>query len=97
LLAIDSDKLVVDVADNNHMRLDLVVIAFDPSGKILANLTQQIDLHLSGPKLDQLRRGGFAYAEAVEVPRHTSVVRFIVRDYLNERIGTVSIPIEARP
>ena len=97
LLAINPDKLVVDVADNNHMRLDLVVIALDPSGKILANLTQQLDLHLSGPKLDQLRRGGFAYAEAVEVPRHTSVVRFIVRDYLNERIGTVSIPIEAHP
>jgi len=97
LLAINPDVLTVDAADNNHMRLDLVVIALDPDGKILANLTQQLDLHPSGQKLEQLRRGGFAYADAVEVPSRTSVVRFIVRDYLNERIGTVSIPIEAQP
>ena len=97
VLGINPDVLTVDAADNNHVRLDLVVTALDPGGKILADLTQQIDLHPSAPELERLRRGGFAYSDAVEVPWHTSVVRFIVRDYLNERIGTLSIPIEAMP
>jgi len=60
-------------------------------------LAQQIDLHPSALELERLRRGGFAYANAVEVPAHSSVVRFIVGDYLNERMGTVSVPIETQP
>jgi len=97
VLGVNPEVLTVDTADNNHIRLDLVVIALDAGGNVLADLTQQLDLHLSAPELERLRRGGFAYADAVEVPRHTSVVRFIVRDYLYERIGTVSTPIEAQP
>lgn len=96
LLEINRTALAVDAADNNHIRLDVVVIALDPYGKVLADLTQQLDLHPSAPELERLRRGGFAYANAVEVPPHTSVVRFIVRDYVNERMGTVSVPIEAQ-
>jgi VWFA-related protein len=97
LLGINPTTLAVDAADNNHIRLDLMVVALDPNGKVLADLTQQLDLHPSAPELEGLRRGGFAYANAVEVPPHTSVVRFIVRDYVSERMGTVSAPIEAEP
>jgi len=97
VLGINPEVLTVDTADNNHIRLDLVVTALDAGGNVLADLTQQLDLHPSAPELERLRRGGLAYADAVEVPRYTSVVRFIVRDYLNERIGTVSAPIEAQP
>jgi VWFA-related protein len=97
LLEINLAALTVDAADSNHIRLDLVVVALDPNGKVLADLAQQLDLHPSAPELERLRRGGFAYANAVEVPPHTSVVRFIVRDSVNERMGTVSTLIEAEP
>jgi hypothetical protein len=96
LLAINPDKLMVDASDYNHIKLDFVAVALDPNGKVLADLTQQLELHPSAPELERLRRGGFAYSNAIEVPPHTSVVRFIVRDDLNERIGTVSAPIEAQ-
>ncbi len=97
LLEINPDKLTVDAADNNHIKLDFVAVALDQSGKVLANLTQQLDLHLSVPELERLHRRGFAYSNGVEVPPDTSMVRFIVRDDLNERIGTVSAPIGAQP
>ncbi len=97
LLEINPAALTVDAADNNHIKLDFVAVALDPNGNILADLTQQLDLHPSAPELERLRREGFAYANAVWVSPHTSKVRFIVRDYFNERIGTVSAPIEAQP
>jgi len=75
----------------------LVAVALDHKGKVLADLTQQLDLHPSAPELERLRRGGFVYADAVEVPLHTSKVRFMVRDDLNQRMGTVSVPVEAQP
>ena len=97
LLEINPAALTVDAADNNHIKLDFVAVALDPNGKVLADLTRQLDLHPSAPELERLRRGKLAYSNAVWVSPHTSKVRFIVRDDLNERIGTVSVPIEAQP
>ncbi len=97
LLEINLAVLTVDAADNNHIKLDFVAVALDLNGKILADLTQQLDLHPSAPELERLPRGKLAYSNAVWVSPHTSKVRFIVRDDLNERIGTISVPIEAQP
>ncbi len=90
VLGISADALTVDEADHNHIKLDFVAVALDPAGKVLADLTQQIDLHPSAPELERLRRGGFVYSNALEVPPHTAKVRFIVRDDLGERVGSVS-------
>jgi VWFA-related protein len=97
LLEINPAALTVDAADNNHIKLDFVAVALDPNGKVLADLKQQLDLYPSAPELEGLRRRKLAYSNAVGVPPHTSKVRFIVRDDLNERMGTVSVPIEAQP
>jgi hypothetical protein len=97
LLEINPAALTVDAADNNHIKLDVVAVALDPNGKILADLTQQLDLHPSAPELERLRRGKLAYSSAVWVSPHTSKVRFMVRDDLDGRIGTVSAPIESQP
>ena len=88
--------MTIDAADRNHVKLDLIVIALDTKDKVLADLTQKIDLYPNAQHLEQLRNKGFAYSNAVELPAHTAKVRFIVRDDLSERIGTVSVPIEAQ-
>ena len=97
LLEINPAALTVNAADNNHIKLDVVAVALDLNGKILADLTQQLDLHPSAPELERLRRGKLAYSNAVWVSPHTSKVRFMVRDDLDGRIGTVSAPIESQP
>lgn len=97
LLEINPAALTVDAADNNHIKLDVVAVALDLNGKILADLTQQLDLHPSAQELERLRRRKLAYSNAVWVSPHTSKVRFMVRDDLNGRIGSVSAPIEPNP
>ena len=97
VLGIGPDALTVDAADRNHIKLDVVAVALDPTGKVLADVTQQIDLHPDAPQLQRLRTSGLLYANALEVPAETRRVRFIVRDDLSERVGTVSTAIEAQP
>jgi hypothetical protein len=87
LLEINPAALTVDAADSNHIKLDFLALALDSNGKVLDDLTQQLDLHPSAPELERLRGGRLAYSNAVWVSPHTSKVRFIVRDDLNERIG----------
>jgi VWFA-related protein len=96
VLGISPGAMTIDAADRNHVKLDLIVIALDTKDKVLADLTQKIDLYPNAKHLEQLRTKGFAYSNAVELPSHTAKVRFIVRDDLSERIGTVSVPIEAQ-
>ncbi|MCU1305332.1 MAG: hypothetical protein JWN45_27 [Acidobacteriaceae bacterium] len=95
MLGITADALTVDAADNNHIKLAIVALALDQNGKILDDVTQEINLHPSAADLARMRSKGFAYSNELMVPPRTTKVRFIVRDDLGERVGTVSTPIEA--
>jgi VWFA-related protein len=95
MIGVRQDALTIDAADNNHLKLDVVVLALDREGKVLADVTQQIDLHPTAPELDRLRNKGFAYTNKVMVPARASKVRFIVRDDLSGRLGTLSVPVDA--
>lgn len=97
VLGITPEAITVDTADNNHVQLDIVAVALAADGKVLADETQQVNIHFTPQNLDRMRRMGFAYSNAVEVPPHAVRVRFIVRDDLSERIGTVSAPITSQP
>jgi len=96
VIGIAPDVLTIDAADGNHLQLDFVIAPLDSDGMVLEGVSQQIDLHPNPQHLEQLRKKGFAYSNAVELPAHTAKVRFIVRDDLSERIGTVSVPIEGQ-
>lgn len=97
LLGIGPDTLTVDAADRNHIKLDVVAVALDPSGKVVADVTQQVNLHPDAQQLQRLRTAGLVYSNDLDVPRQATKVRFIVRDDLSERVGTVSTTIEAQP
>lgn len=94
LLGLKPGAVTVDPADNNRIRLQVVAVALDANQKILADLNQQIDMHLNQSQLDRLRNTGFSYRNAIQVPKGTSKVRFVVRDDLNERMGSVSAPVQ---
>ena len=92
VLGIAADAITVDSADHNHVQLDIVAVALSEDSQVLADVTQQIDLHLTPENLAKMRENGFAYGNRLELPPHTVKVRFIVRDNLGERLGTVSAP-----
>ncbi|MCU1286436.1 MAG: hypothetical protein JWO13_2786 [Acidobacteriales bacterium] len=95
LLGITADAITVDAGDNNHIKLAIVAIALDDHGKILADVSQVVDIHPTEANLARMREKGFAYANELMIPPRTTKVRFLVRDDLGERVGTISTPIEA--
>jgi hypothetical protein len=95
LLGITADAVTVDAGDNNHIKLAIVAVALDDHGKVLADVSQEVDIHPTEASLARMRQKGFAYSNELMIPPRTTKVRFLVRDDLGERVGTISTPIEA--
>jgi len=92
IVSIKAEDLTFDLDDNNHLQLDFVAAALDKDGKIIGDIAQQVDLHLTEPEMLRLKKNGISYANELNVPLQTAKVRFIVRDDLSERVGSVTTP-----
>ena len=55
---------------------------------------QKIDVHLSSEKVSAIREKGIAYAGALDLAPGEYTVRFVVRDDLSGRIGSVAAPLK---
>jgi hypothetical protein len=93
-LGLGPGEMTVDAREHNHMQFDVVAVALARDGKVLRDVTQQVDLHPSDAEMARLRKQGIIYSNEIELPQRTVKVRFLVRDALSQRIGTVSVPVE---
>jgi VWFA-related protein len=90
-----ADPAMIDEADNNHLVLDFLAQAKTPEGKLIDHpIGQKIDAHLTPEKLSAVRKVGLAYGGALNLPPGEYTVRFVVRDDLNGRIGSVAAPLK---
>ena len=90
-----ADKGVINEADNNHVALDFVVLAVTPEGKKIGQPTgQSVDVHIPAEKLPGIRQRGLVYRDALDLAPGDYSVRFVVRDDLNGRTGSVVAPLK---
>jgi hypothetical protein len=87
----------VDESDRNHMVVDIVAVARNPVGEVVAELSQRIDNHLSPDGLEQIQLHGMTYRNGLQLPPGEYMVRFVVRDSLGNRLGSVAAPIKVVP
>jgi len=86
---------VISESDNNHLVLDVVSLAFTPDGKRVGQpFSQKIDLHLSPEKLAAIRNQGLVFHDALNLAPGEYKVRFVVRDFLTGRTGSVAVPLK---
>ena len=89
------DAGVINDADNNHVALDFVAMAKSPEGKAVDQPKgQKIDLHLTPDRLSAIRQQGVVYRDALDLPPGEYTVRFVVRDDLSGRTGSVAAPLK---
>src|SRR5579884_2488848 len=88
---------VVDDRDNNHVSLEVFSVARTPTGTDADQFGQHLETNLKPGDLDRIRKDGLTYSNAVEVPPGDYTVRFVVRDNLTGRIGSVSAPLRVSP
>jgi VWFA-related protein len=92
---ISPDAGVINEADSNHVVLDFVAQAVAPDGKAAGQpVGQKVDIHLTADKLKVIRNQGVLYNGALELPPGEYTVRFVVRDDLSGRTGSVSGPLK---
>jgi len=87
----------VDEADQNHMIVDIAAVARNLKGEVAAELYQRIDSHLKADGLEQIQNNGMTYRNGLSLPAGEYRVRFIVRDSLGNRMGSVAAPVTVAP
>jgi VWFA-related protein len=90
-MTVAPNATAIDDADNNHMVLDFVALAKNPEGKMVGQpFGQKVDLHLTPEKLASIRQKGVVYRDALDLLPGEYTVRFVVRDDISGRTGSVS-------
>ena len=84
----------VDEDDRNRFALDFWACARTPAGKAAGDIQQTMQGHFKPEAFDRFRTNGTDYRGAITVAPGEYVVRFVVRDRLSGRIGTVSAPLK---
>lgn len=87
----------VDESDRNHMVVDIAAVARNPNGDVVAELSQRIDTRLNPDGLEQIQHNGMTYRNGLQLPPGEYTVRFVVRDSIGNRVGSVAAPIKVAP
>jgi VWFA-related protein len=90
-----ADPALIDESDNNHLVVDFVALAKTPEGKVVDQpVGQKVDMHLTSEKLLSARQKGITYNGALDLAPGEYTVRFVVRDDLTGRVGSVAAPLK---
>jgi VWFA-related protein len=86
---------LIDDADNHHVVMEFIAAAKTPEGKPVDRpMGQKLDVHLTPERLPAIREQGVAYSGALDLAPGEYTVRFVVRDDLSGRIGSVAAPLK---
>src|SRR5580692_12075217 len=89
------DAGVINDADNNHVALDFVAMAKSPEGKPMGSpMGQKVDVHLTPERLSAIRQQGVVYRDGLDLAPGEYTIRFVVRDDLSGRTGSVAAPLK---
>jgi VWFA-related protein len=89
------DAVMVNEADNNHVTLEFVALAKTAEGKPASPpIGRTVDAHLTADRLASVRQKGVAYSGDMNLAPGEYTVRFIVRDNLSGRTGSVAAPLK---
>jgi VWFA-related protein len=94
-ISIPPNGLWVDDGDGNHIGMTITAVAQD-ADRTTQLLTRDIDGRLAPDRLQQFAKSGLNYSASVEMTPGRYSVRFVVRDRISGRIGTVTAPITVR-
>jgi VWFA-related protein len=87
-------SLEIDAGDQNHMNFQVIVIPRDAELKTVSgSVDQVVDGHLKPETLDKMNSQGLAYRYHVAIPPGEYSLKFVVRDNISGRIGSVSAPV----
>jgi VWFA-related protein len=97
LLSMGPNFAMVDDNDHSHLLVDIAAAALTGSGASAGVTSQTIDDHLKPEGAQQLKNIGMGFKGVLTVAPGDYTVRFVVRDRLTGRIGSVAAPLKIAP
>jgi hypothetical protein len=77
--------------------VDIAAVARNLEGNVVAEFSQRVEANLKHDGLEQIQRNGMTYRNGLQLPPGEYRVRFVVRDSLSNRMGSVVAPITVAP
>jgi VWFA-related protein len=96
-LVMPANFAFIDETEQNHMSVEILAVARNGKGEASGDMSQKIDTHLKPEALAQIQQNGMTYRSALQLPPGDYTVRFVVRDVLADRIGSVAVPLKVAP
>jgi VWFA-related protein len=91
-----ANSATVDESDVNLLNLELVAVARTEEGKDAAHFDQAFRAHLKPEALDLVRNRGVTYQGGLELGPGQYTVRFVMRDNLNGKMGSLTAPLQVK-
>jgi VWFA-related protein len=95
-LHIPPASLMDDASGNHHMSLELVASAVTPKGEIVDKFSKTWEGRLKPETAQTILTQGVSYSATLRAPAGDLTLRFIVRDNVNGRIGSVVVPFAVK-
>jgi VWFA-related protein len=96
-ITLPPDSKVVDASQNGLLDLEVVAVARTATGKPADQFTQRVQANLKGGALQESQSTGLNYNNDLILPAGGYSVRFVVRDNLTGRLGSVTAPLQVMP
>ena len=80
----------VDETDGNHVSMDFAAVAISAKGKIEGQFSKQMEGRIGPASARALKTGGAFFPGDMELPPGDYMVRFVARDNLSGRMGSIS-------
>jgi VWFA-related protein len=94
LLSVPPNSVTIDSALNNHISIDIAALALNSTRKEAGEFSKTVDAKLKAQTVELIRTSGLQFSDMLSLPKGKFTVRFVVRDNLGGRIGTVTAPLE---
>lgn len=88
---------LVDTSNNNLVNLEVVAMVRTSTGNAADQFSQHIETNLQQDNLQVFQKDGLNYGNDVIVPAGEYNVRFVVRNNIDGRMGSVLAPLKVSP
>jgi VWFA-related protein len=92
-IVLPADAATIDAGDGNRVSLEFIAQAKTGKGDSAGNFGQTFQAKLGAQQAEQIRSSGVTYHNAIEVSPGDYGVRFVVRDNVSGRMGSVLVPL----
>lgn len=92
-ISLPSHTATIDEADSNHVSLNFIALARTQNANNAADFVKKIDGRLKPEIAKRMLEGGLKFDSTMQVPPGNYNVRFVVRDNLSGRVGSVTAPL----